>query len=163
MRTDTGAADAVVKIRTPRHGWLPMAVIGVVILCMGLDATIRLDRTLRGSFPLVMGPIFVVEALWIRTFGVDLTTQVARLRGLRRRNIPWTQVQAVAPYIVLGQRMVRLFLKDGTKVRLRAPATLLGIGDSAFERDYHRIGQWWLAYHDPAAKPAGPDLPPSST
>ena len=153
--SDVRPPDTVVRIRPTWAGWLPLAMAGVFIVVMGLTLRLQVGRP-TGWIPLIQGIGLIGEALVIRTFGVDLLPGVIRLRGLRRRRIPCEQVQAVVPYSVLGSRMVRLYLPGGVAVRLRAPATLWTMGNEAFERDYHRIGQWWLAHRGPEWQPAGP-------
>ena len=98
----------------------------------------------------------MVEALWLRTRGVDLTDQAAVLRGFRRRTIAWRDVQAVVRTRRFGW-VVQLVPASGKPVTLRAPTTMWwGLGTAAYEHDFHRIDQWWLARRGPSWSPAPP-------
>lgn len=108
-----------------------------------------LDHRMVGwwrPFWFAMAAVFVLEALTMRTFGVDLRPDAAVLRGVRRRVIPWSSVTGVEPVQAGPGSYVRLHCSDGRAVALRAPRTFLWTGLRRFNRDYHRIGQWWLAH-----------------
>jgi len=157
MTVQQSAADAVVKIRTPRASWMCLVGAGCFVLATGvLHLVLDLPRP---AVPLALGCIFVAEALWIRTFGVDLTRESANLRGLRRQSIPWQQVQAVLRRDQFGSQVVTLVLESGQRLMLRAPTTLLGFGRAEYERDFHRIGQWWLAHRGESWRPVLPEAP----
>jgi hypothetical protein len=89
---------------------------------------------------------YVAVALSTRTFGVDLTRESAIVRGVRRRSVPWQEVQAVVRYPPSGAKVVRLILESGESVMLRAPTSSWGLGGAEYERNVHRIEQWWLAH-----------------
>ena len=40
------------------------------------------------TWRLVLGFVFFAEAIWVRSFGIDLTRESAIVRGVRRRTIP---------------------------------------------------------------------------
>jgi hypothetical protein len=156
MTVPQSAAEADVKIRTPFRdlAWL----LGVAVIAFA-SAAFGMANNLPGSaVPLVFGCVFVAEALWVRTFGVDLTRESANVRGLRRRSIPWQQVQAVLRHGQLGAGRVTLILESGERATLRAPTTFLGWGRADYERDYHRIGQWWLAHRGDSWGPVRPGM-----
>ncbi len=156
MTVPQSAAEADVKIRTPRRDWMVLFGAGVIALA---SAAFSIAFDLDGStLPIVIGSVFIAEALWIRTFRVDLTRESANLRGLRRRSIPWRQVQAVLRDDLFGAERVTLILENGERVRLRAPTTFLGLGAAEYERDFHRIGQWWLAHRGESWRPAPPEM-----
>jgi hypothetical protein len=154
-----------VKIRTSRYDLiLPLVVAGPFCLLAVSD--------LAGGDQLDFGPVWlagaaviVAESLWALTWGVDLTPESANLRGFRRRSIPWQEVQAVLRYERIGSRMVRLIPDNGKPVTLRAPTSLWGLGGAAYERDFHRIGQWWLEHRGESWRPLRPEapLPPVQT
>jgi len=109
---------------------------------------------------LAVGCLSVGQALWIRTLGVDLTPESANVRSFRRRNIPWQDVQAVLQYQRHGAWSVRLILESGKPVTLQAPRTWSGFGGGAqYERDFHRIGHWWLAHRGEAWRPLRAEAP----
>ena len=158
MTLERGAVEAGVKIRVPRHIWIPQLVMGVAFLVVGAAAAWR-DRPLYGPYWLTLGGIGVAAAIWARTLGVDLTSQSANLRGFRRRSVPWQEVQAVVRY-GSGSVCVRLILEDGKRVTLRAPRTNGIFGAAQFDRDFHRIDQWWLAHRRESWRPANAETPP---
>lgn len=163
MTIEHHAAEDDVEIHTSRLFWVPTFALGGWELVFGAaDLWLGAPRFVAlGN--LVVGCLMVSMALSVRTHGVDLTPQSAKLRGLRRRSVPWQDVQAVLRYQPHGDLFVRLILEDGKPVTLRAPATLLGFGGANYERDFHRIGQWWLAHRGPSWRPVraeAPHLPP---
>jgi hypothetical protein len=97
----------------------------------------------------------------LRPLGVDLRDDAAVVIGpLRRRVIPWREVQAVA---FRRGRDVTLYLADGREVRCPYPShNMLFASWQRVNDDFHRIGQWWLAYRGPDWRPvfAPPPHPP---
>jgi hypothetical protein len=157
MTIEQGAAATGVRIRTPLREWMLLGVVGVSWL-----AAAAFDMAMESSwstFHLVLGCVFVAEALWIRTFGVDRTPESAIVRGLRRQSIPWQQVQAVVRHDQLGAGRVSLILESGRKVTLRAPTTFFGFGGAQYEQDFNRIGHWWLAHRGESWRPVCPEAP----
>jgi hypothetical protein len=158
MTLERGAVDAGVKIRVPRHVWIPQLVMGVAFLVVGAAAVWR-EGSLDGPYWLILGGLGVAAALWARTLGVVLTGESANLRGFRRRSVPWQEVQAVVRY-GSGSMGVRLILEDGKRVTLRAPRTDGIFGAAQFDRDFHRVDQWWLAHRGESWRPANAETPP---
>jgi hypothetical protein len=151
--------EGCVQIRTSRHRWVgDLVMSGFYLMCAAFVWTSP-AQFWRGAWLalvwLVLGCAGVVEALWLRTRGVDLTDEAAVLRGFRRRTIAWRDVQAV----VCTQRfgwVVQLVPAGGKPVTLRAPTTSMGKAVSEYERDFHRIEQWWLTHRGPSWSPAPP-------
>ena len=158
MTLERGVVDAAVKIRVPRHVWMGPLVMGVAFLVLGAAAVWR-QGPLDGLYWLILGGLGVAAALWARTLGVDLTGESANLRGFRRRSVPCQEVQAVVRY-GNGSMGVRLILKRGKRVRLLAPRTDGIFGGAQFDRDFHRIDQWWLAHRGESWRPANAETPP---
>jgi hypothetical protein len=158
MTLERGAVDAGVKIRVPRHVWIPQLVMGVAFLVVGAAAVWR-EGPLDGPYWLILGGLGVAAALWARTLGVVLTGESANLRGFRLRSVPWQEVQAVVRY-GSGSMGVRLILEDGKRVTLRAPRTDGIFGAAQFDRDFHRVDQWWLAHRGESWRPANAETPP---
>jgi hypothetical protein len=164
MTNEQSAAEVAVKIRSPRYisfGWF---IIGGIWLFIGgsslaLDIWLTTGRPWTGILGLVTGCISVANAFWFREFGVDLTPETANIRGLRHRSVPWGEVQAVVHHRRLDTWCVRLILESGEPVTLRAPTTSWGFGRVDYERDFHRIGQWWLAHRGESWRPACPEAP----
>jgi len=96
----------------------------------------------------------MVEALWLRTCGVDLLPEHALVRGFRRRVVPWQQVQAVARRPQAGGWLVQLMLESGKPVMLRAPMISWGIGGTRggplTNRTITASSQWWLTHRGPS-------------
>jgi hypothetical protein len=169
MSVDHRVAEATVRIRTPRMGWMVIFVGGMVILAMrALEWVVLAGPPPGGSAGggdsglIVMSGVFVVESLLIRSFGIDLTPESANVRGLRRRRVPWNRIQAVLCYRQMGADRVALVLEDGERVVLRMPATYLGSGAATaakYQDDFHRLGQWWLAHRGPSWRPVRPEAP----
>jgi len=159
MGVEYGVAEAMVRIRAPRRDWIVLFAAGLFILAMQTLVWVGGGD----NAPAVLGGIFLVESLWIRSFGMDLTPEFANVRGLRRHHIRWDQVQAVYCFTQLGSDRVRLVLENGQHVNLRAPSTWLGLGTAEYERDFHRIGQWWLAHRGQSWRPVRPEAPGAPT
>lgn len=161
MTIDQGAEQtkAVVKIRLARFTLIQdLLPAGLFFLVAVSGLTSGQDVGLA-YFSLAAVGVVVAESLWALTWGVDLTPESVILRGLRRRSIPWHQVQAVIRYEMLGQRRVRLIPQNGRLVTLRAPTSLWGLGSAAYERDFQRIGQSWLAHRGESWRPEAPRMP----
>jgi hypothetical protein len=148
---------------------MPLLVSGLVVLAMrALEWVVPAGPSPGGSWSsgdnalFVMGGVFVLESLLIRSFGVDLTPEFANARGFRRRCVPWSQIQAVLGYRQMGADRVALVLDSGERVVLRMPATYWGSGavtDVRYREDFHRLGQWWLAHRGPSWRPVQPEAP----
>lgn len=156
-----GQADAVVRIRSPRYALIqPFVMAGLFLVIAGSNWT-RGDQMGNSPFWLALAGVIVAQSLWGLTWGVDLTPESAVLRGVRRRSIPWREVQAVVPYEHTGSRLVRLIPQNGKPVTLRAPTSWWRLGGAAYERDFHRIDQWWLAHRGESWRPVRPEAPRS--
>lgn len=154
MTIAQGAAEADVRIRVGRLNWMLVLLIGGVAL---LNAAVHVTRGQSWAFLIFVGFLLVGEGLWIRSFGVVLTPESVKVRG--RRSIPWRDVQAVVRFDQLGGRRVGLILESGEPVNLRAPESMWGFGRAAYERDFQRIGQWWLAHRGESWRPVRPEAP----
>jgi hypothetical protein len=150
---------AATRIRSPFLAWGMMlgpgamqAALAALFLALRREPLTYL--TGLAWFLLVSGSILVLEALWLRTCGVDLLPGHALVRGFRRRVVPWQHVQAVVRRPSAGGWLVQLMLESGKPVMLRAPMISWGFGGKrgvvAYERDYDRIEQWWLAHRGPS-------------
>lgn len=146
----TEVKQPVIKLRVSPWTYAPLAVLGVFFQ---VDGPARgVSTSLEAS---VMGVVLIAEALLLqRWFGVTLTETDAIVYGLRRRRVPWSRIQAVTHEPFLGSRRVILWTDSG-RVPLRAPSTYLGLGSERFDRDYHRLGQSWLAHRGPDWQPQG--------
>jgi len=150
--------DAVAtRIRSPL---LALVMLGAGVMQLALAAlffALLRRESLPGFLPwlfLVIGSAVVVEALWLWKSGVDLLPEHALVRGFGRRVVPWREVQAAVRRPQAGGWLVQFVLESGKPVTLRAPMISWGFGGqrgvAAYERDYRRIGQWWLAHRGPS-------------
>ncbi len=156
MTIEQGAAEADVRIRVSRPTWMLLLLVGGIAL---LNAAVQVTQGQSRPFLIFAGCLAIAEALWIRSFGVVLTPEFVKVRGIFRRNIPWRDVQAVIRFSQLGERRVGLILESGEPVNLRAPQSAWGFGRVAYERDFQRIGQWWLAHRGESWRPVRPEAP----
>jgi hypothetical protein len=147
-----------VSIRAPRISWVWLLVYAPFELAFAVSYWL-MDSFFFALTWLVLACISVTLAMWLRTMGVDLTPESAVVRGFRRRSVPWPQVQAVLPHRRQGAWSVRLILESGKPITLRAPTSGLGFGQSQYERDLHRIGQWWLDHRGDSWRPVRPEAP----
>lgn len=103
--------------------------------------------------------VLVLGAVFPSRFGVTLTPSGAVVHNLRRRTIPWADIQAVRIESVLGTRSVVLHVADGRRTELSAPRSGFLAWDRHFEEKFHVIGDWWMTHRGPDWSPAPP--PPS--
>ena len=163
MTMKQGVGQAVVKIRQSRYTQIqPFVLITLLVPAAFLNNTAFVDDPLGQALTLglrCMLALLVAMALWALTWGVDLTSESANVRGIRRRSIPWREVQAVLRYEQAGSTSVRLIVENGKPATLRAPMKLWGLGGAAYDRDFHQIGQWWLSHRGESWRPLRPEAP----
>jgi hypothetical protein len=165
MTVEQGATGAEGRIRaTDRRLWIWTVFIYVGV-CLAAAATF-----LANGHPLValawltLACVRVPIALKQRSFGVDLTPQHAIVRGFRQRDVPWQEVQEVVSCKKWnGTSVVGLILTTGESVMLRAPTSFWREGDRQYERDFHRIDQYWLAHRWESFHPLPPEAPSPPT
>jgi hypothetical protein len=166
MNAEQGVADTGGTIRTSRGYWVCFIVLGVISLALSAGDLWLATRPTFAAQPtfavvkLATGCLWILAGLLIRSFGVELTPGSAMVRGLRRRSVPWSQVQAVVQHRGRdGTWCVQLILESGRPVTLKAPTTWGGLGGHRYARDFHRIGQWWLAHRGESWRPLRPEAP----
>jgi hypothetical protein len=157
LTVEQSQAQAAFKMRNPRRNWLFGPGAELIVMLAALDVWMGDRRDALGM--LAYGCYFAVLALMIRSFGVDLMPESAIVRGLRRRKVPWQDVQAVVQHRSFGTWGVRLILESGKPVMLRAPTTSWGFEGANYERDFHRIGQWWVEHRGASWRPLRPEAP----
>ena len=155
---EPGVAQGAVKIRTPRYTWMWYFAFGAFWLVLSVFYA-WLDRPWQSWGYLATGCLWVAGGLLIRNLGVDLTPVSANFRSPRRRSVPWSEVQAVARQKASGVWCVQLILENEKPVTLRAPTSMWGLGGAEYERDFDRIGQWWLAHRGESWRPLRPEAP----
>ncbi|MFD4556001.1 hypothetical protein ACFWP5_17060 [Streptomyces sp. NPDC058469] len=89
-------------------------------------------------------------------FGITLTPSAAVVRNVRRRTIPWSDIQAIQIESTLGTKSIVLHEANGRRTRLRAPTTGFPVWDRHFEEKFHTIGTWWLTHRGPDWTPTPP-------
>jgi hypothetical protein len=160
MNAGQGAADTGGTIRTSRGYWVCFIVLGVISLALSAGDLWLAAQPTFAVVKLATGCLWILAGLLIRSFGVDLTPGSAMVRGLRRRSVPWSQVQAVVQHRGMdGTWCVQLILESGGPVTLKAPTTWGGFGGPGYARDFHRVGQWWLAHRGESRQPLHPEAP----
>lgn len=105
---------------------------------------------------LIWGVLLPLVQIISRRFGVTLTPTAAVVHNLRRRAIPWADVQAIQIESVLGSRAVVIYEAGGRHTRLRAPMSGFLSWDRGFEEKFHTIGRWWLQHRGPDWVPVPP-------
>ena len=105
---------------------------------------------------LTWGVLAPVALIISRPFGVTLTPSAAIVHNLRRRTIPWSNVQAIRIESLFGSRTVVIYEAGGRRTRLRAPITGFLSWDRGFEEKFHTIGRWWLDHRGPDWAPVPP-------
>ncbi|WP_234375499.1 hypothetical protein [Streptomyces sp. CB01373] len=109
---------------------------------------------------LAWGALLLLVLITSRFFGVTLTSSAAIVHNLRRRTIPWSNVQAIQIESFLGSRTVVIYEAGGRGTRLRAPITGFLYWDRGFEEKFHAIGRWWLEHRGPNWAPVPPPWTP---
>ncbi|MFD4503304.1 hypothetical protein [Streptomyces sp. NPDC058457] len=105
---------------------------------------------------LMWGVLLPVVLVTSRRLGVTLTPSAAIVHNLRRRTVPWSNVQAIQIESLLGSRTVVIYEAGGRCTRLRAPITGFLSWDRSFEEKFHTIGRWWLDHRGPDWAPVPP-------
>ena len=163
MAMKQGVGQVVVKIRPSRYTQIqPVVLLTLLTPAAFFNSSAFVDDPLGQALTLglrCMWALLVAMTLWAMTWGVDLTPESANVRGIRRRSIPWREVQAVLRYEQAGSTSVRLILENGKPATLRAPMRFLGLGGAAYDRDFHQIGQWWLSHRGESWRPLRPEAP----
>lgn len=137
------------RIRLPWWYLAPALLPAGVFLLGSAEGRTRPPGSLLAMLLLVL-PAFALN----RWFGITLTPSHAVVNNLRRRKVSWSDVQAVTTENLLGAWRTVLWTST-ERVPLRAPMTFIGsLGAERFERDFHAIGQWWLAHRGADWQPA---------
>jgi hypothetical protein len=160
MTVDKGVTGADVKFRAPdRRHWIKYFVYAGMGL--GLAAGFLANgRPWLVLLWLALGCGSASIALPQWNSGVDLIPQHAIVRGFRRRNVPWQEVQEVISHTKSnGTSVVGLILENGESVMLRAPTSLWRKYDAQYERDFNRIDQYWLAHRGESWHRVPPEAP----
>ena len=160
MAGDKGGTGAEIKFRTPdRHHWIKYFAYGGISLA--LAALYSTDgRPWLALLWLSVGCGATSIALQQWNSGLDLTPKCAIVRGFRRRNVPWQAVQEVISHTKPnGTSVVGLVLENGESVMLAAPTSLWRKHDAKYERDLHRIDQYWLEHRGESWHGVPPEAP----
>lgn len=128
-----------------RQTWRQVAPLWVAFASFVL-ASVALDD----PPPVAIGIPVATAALLSRWFGVTLGPDEVVVHRFGSRHVPWTRVERVERYRMLGGAGVRLVV-DGRRVGLNAPAHVPVLGpDRAFDEKASTIERYWRA-----ATPAG--------
>ncbi|AVH56479.1 MULTISPECIES: hypothetical protein [Streptomyces] len=135
-----------------------LPVLPNIVIVMAFQVLIWLDGGPFGPL-LVSGLLFwgvLPVLITLLPFGVTLTPSAAIVHNLRRRTIPWSNVQAIRIESFFGSRTVVIYEAGGRCTRMRAPITGFLSWDRSFEEKFHTIGRWWLDHRGPDWAPVPP-------
>jgi hypothetical protein len=98
-------------------------------------------------FPLPIAVAITLLSLWgERRKQLVLRAGSLSVRiGWRKRKISAADIVAVTLEREVGTRLVTLWTRDGKRHRIGVAGRTQGLWAQHFERDWHLIGQWWLA------------------
>jgi hypothetical protein len=137
-----------------------LPVLPGIVVVMAFQVLFWLDGGPLG--PVLVSALFMAVALPFvvlitsRPFGVTLTPSAAIVHNLRRRTIPWSNVQAIQIESLRGSRTVVIYEAGGRCTRLRAPIAGFLSWDRSFEEKFHTIGRWWLNHRGSDWAPVPP-------
>ena len=135
--------------------FLPLAVLTTVLF-----TTAGTEFPPPGGVPGVVAfwvAVLVLGNVLPARFGITLTPSAAVVHNVRRRTIPWSDIQAVQRQSTMGVRTIVLHEANGRSTELRAPTTGFLSWDSRFEKKFHTIETWWQTHRGPTWTP----IPPS--
>ncbi|WP_328681788.1 hypothetical protein [Streptomyces sp. NBC_00343] len=134
--------------------FLPMAVITAVFY-----AAPGTDISPPGGVPGAVAfwiALLVLGNLLPSRFGITLTPSAAVVRNVRRRTIPWSDIQAVQVQSSAGIKSIVLHEANGRSTELRAPTTGFLSWDRHFQDKLHTIETWWQTHRGPDWTPIPP-------
>lgn len=133
---------------------LPMAVVTAVLF------------TTSGTEFRPPGGLLGVVAFWTvllvlgnilpSRFGITLTPSAAVVHNLRRRTIPWSDIQAIQVQSTAGIKSIVLHEANGRSTELRAPTTGFLSWDRHFNEKLHTMETWWQTHRGPDWTPIPP-------
>ncbi|MFJ9375284.1 hypothetical protein [Streptomyces sp. NPDC101455] len=88
--------------------------------------------------------------------GITLTPSAAVVHNLRRRTIPWADIQAIQVQSSAGIKSIVLHEANGRSTELRAPTTGFLSWDRHFQDKLHTIETWWQTHRGPDWTPIPP-------
>jgi len=83
--------------------------------------------------------------------------------GWRKREIAAADIAAVTLDRVAASRMVTIWTRDGKAHRASVAGRGRGLFRQSFDRDWHLVGQWWLANRGDTWQPVLPTVPTFAT
>jgi hypothetical protein len=146
MRPEGRDQAPVLKLR-PAMSQRLWGLIGPLAAALGmLAAWIGGGHLMPGTLLLVVANGAIASCLSVlltRNFGVDLTPESIRVRGLRRRTIAWSSIRGIRTERRGGLRGIVLCECDGRRTRLPAPISGFLRWDRRFERKLRTIERHW--------------------
>lgn len=133
---------------------LPLTVLNVALLVTSWTGTPPPDEV-TALVTIWIGLLFLGVLLpsW---FGVTLTPSAAVVRNVRRRTIPWADIQAIQTESTLGTKSIVLHEANGHRTELRAPTTGFLSWDRHFDEKLHTMETWWQTHRGPDWTPIPP-------
>lgn len=121
-----------------RQTWRQVAPMWAAFAAFTLANVVQSDPP-----PLAIGIPIATAALLSRWFGVTLKPDEIVVHRFGSRHVPWTRVDRVERYRMLGGSGIRLVV-DGRRVGLNAPAHMPVLGpDPAFDEKASTIERYW--------------------
>jgi len=131
-------AEAMVRTRPAGPLWIAFFGLGAAIIVAAATTDGGLLVTL---LELAVGAFNLAVGLALRIIGVDLRSEFVVVRNVRRRSVPWPEVQAVISHDDSGNASVSLiFDNDGPLTLAYPPGGPKG--NAECERDFQRINEW---------------------
>ena len=151
-------SPAEVRIRRAVWQWitplLPMAVMTAVLF-----TTAGTEMPPPGGVPGVVAfwaVLLLLGSVLPSRFGITLTPSAAVVHNVRRRTIPWADIQAIQVQSTAGIKSIVLHEANGRSTELRAPTTGFLSWDRHFNEKLHTIETWWHTHRGPDWTPITP-------
>lgn len=133
---------------------LPMAVMTAVLF-----TTAGPEMPPPGGVPGVVAfwaVLLLLNGVLPYRLGITLTASAAVVHNVRRRTIPWADIQAIQVQSSAGIKSIVLHEANGRSTELRAPTTGFLSWDRHFEKKLHTIDTWWQTHRGPDWTPIPP-------
>ena len=136
---------------------LPVGAAAGSLLAFALDPPVGEHISFTGPMAVLAGRVAVVSVIgaWLqhRNRLVLSEGQLTLRTGWRDRVLRAADIQAVTLERAYGSRTLRLWLDDGSCRSVVAVGRTQGLFRQNFDRDYHLVGEWWLANRGPHWQP----------
>jgi hypothetical protein len=144
-----------VRLRPSRGAtlFIPAFALGTSLFDLFLELQNQHHPAELKLFALVWVPIILLGGFTTTWFGVNLTSDELVVHNLRRKNVPWSKVQAITTESAGSGWRAVVWTEDGTRIPLRAPSAPFRRRSARFERQFAQLGDWWLDHRGPDWQP----------